>query len=238
MTTHRKDLPTQWIWVLRNLIQGIIPILLLLGTVRLILVTTDIWIPIEYRMPGFPDDPYGFSLEDRLKWSAIDVQYLLNDAGIEYFDSFQLGEGEPMHNDRELRHMQDVKVLVQQSWLAFRIGFVLLIFLLLILGGDQGYDAAWDSLQRGFLWTLVLLGILVIGIAVGFGILFVGFHKIFFEGETWIFKFSDTFIRLYPERFWRDVFIFLTVLTAAEAGLFYWLTGKVNRRNKKKESSA
>jgi integral membrane protein (TIGR01906 family) len=238
MTTHRKDLPTQWIWVLRNLIQGIIPILLLLGTVRLILVTTDIWIPIEYRMPGFPDDPYGFSLEDRLKWSAIDVQYLLNDAGIEYFDSFQLGEGEPMHNDRELRHMQDVKVLVQQSWLAFRIGFVLLIFLLLILGGDQGYDAAWDSLQRGFLWTLVLLGILVIGIAVGFGILFVGFHKIFFEGETWIFKFSDTFIRLYPERFWRDVFIFLTVLTAAEAGLFYWLTGKVNRRKKKKESSA
>ena len=230
MTTQRKTLPLGFIRGLRYLIQITIPILLILGTVRLILVTADIWIPLEYRMPGFPDDPYGFSLEDRIKWSEIDVEYLLNDAGIDYFDSYQLETGEPMHNDRELRHMQDVKVLVQQSWLAFRIGFVLLIFFLLILGSDQGYDSVWESLQRGFLWTLVVLAVLIVGIAAAFGFLFVGFHRIFFEGETWIFKFSDTFIRLYPERFWRDVFILLAVSTAAEAGLLYWITGKVIRR--------
>ena len=227
MTTQGRTLPLGFIRSLRYLIQLLIPILLILGTVRLVLVTANIWIPLEYRMPGFPDDPYGFSLEDRLKWSEIDVEYLFNDAGIEYFNSFQLDTGDPMHNDRELRHMQDVKVLVQQSWLAFRIGFILLIFFLLILGGDQGYASAWESLQRGFLWTLVFLGVLVVGILVAFGFLFVGFHRIFFEGETWIFKFSDTFIRLYPERFWRDVFILLAVSTAAEAGLLYWITGKV-----------
>jgi integral membrane protein (TIGR01906 family) len=229
MKKQRKTLPLGFIRSLRYLIQLLLPILLILGTVRLILVTANIWIPLEYRMPGFPDDPYGFSHEDRLKWSEIDVEYLLNDAGIDYFDSFQLETGDPMHNDRELRHMQDVKVLVQQSWLAFRIGLVLLIFFLLVLGGDQGYASTWESLQRGFLWTLVILAVLVIGILIAFGFLFVGFHRIFFEGESWIFKFSDTFIRLYPERFWRDVFILLGVSTAAEAGLLYWLTGKVLR---------
>jgi hypothetical protein len=115
MTTHRRALPSGFIRILRYSIQVTIPILLILGTVRLILVTANIWIPLEYRMPGFPDDPYGFSLEDRLKWSEIDVEYLLNDAGIEYFDSYRLETGDPMHNDRELRHMRDVKVLVHSE---------------------------------------------------------------------------------------------------------------------------
>lgn len=232
MTTNRKTLPSEVITILRFLIQLTIPILLILGMVRLVLVTADIWIPVEYRMPGFPQDAYGFSLEDRLKWSAIDVEYLLNDEEIDYFESFQLDSGEPMHNERELSHMQDVKVLVQQSWLAFRIGLIILIFFLLVLGGDQGYDAAWVSLHKGFLWTLLFLGVLVIGIVAAFGFLFVGFHRIFFEGETWIFSYSDTFIRLYPERFWRDVFIFLALLTAGISGMLYWITGKVIHRMK------
>ncbi len=227
MTTENKKIPSSFARILRYLIQVMIPILMILGSVRFILVTANLWIPIEYRLPGFPDDPYGFTLEDRLKWSKIDLEYLLNDDSIEYFDPFKLESGEPMHNDRELRHMEDVKVLVQQSWLGFRIGFILLIFFLLILGGSEGYDSAWEALKGGFLWTLILLGVLVIGIVIAFGFLFVGFHRLFFEGETWIFKFTDTFIRLYPERFWRDVFIFLAVFTAAVAGLLYWLTGKV-----------
>jgi integral membrane protein (TIGR01906 family) len=233
MTSKRKTLPVGLITILRTLIQLTIPILLILGMVRLILVTADLWIPVEYQMPGFPQDAYGFSLEDRLKWSSIDVDYLLNDEEIDYFESFQLDSGEPMHNERELRHMQDVKVLVRQSWLAFRMGFIFLIFFLLVLGGDQGYDTAWESLHKGFLWTLLFLGVLTIAIIAAFGFLFVGFHRMFFEGETWIFSYSDTFIRLYPERFWRDVFIFLAVLTAGISGLLYWITGKVIHRVKR-----
>jgi integral membrane protein (TIGR01906 family) len=232
MTNQDGMIPSGLNKLLRYLIQVTIPVLLLLGTVRLILVSANIWIPIEYRLPGFPLDPYGFSLEDRLKWSEIDVDYLLNSDGIEYFDSFTLDSGEPMHNERELQHMQDVKVLVQKSWSAFRIGFVFLIFFLLILGKAQGYDSAWESLRKGFLWTLIFLGILVLGIIVAFGFLFVGFHKLFFQGDTWIFKYSDTFIRLYPERFWRDVFIFVAFLTAAISGSLYWITGKVVKRMK------
>jgi integral membrane protein (TIGR01906 family) len=231
--SENNKLPSLLSKILQFVIQITIPLLFVLGNVRLVLVTAKTWVPIEYRLPGFPDDPYGFTLEDRLKWSEIDLDYLLNDAEIDYFDNFELENGDPMHNERELVHMQDVKLLVQQSWLAFRVGLILIIFFLILLGWDQGYDAVWVSLQRGFLWTLISLGVLVVVILIAFGMLFVGFHKLFFEGESWIFKFSDTFIRLYPERFWRDVFIFLALLTGAQAGLLYWLSGVVLRTREK-----
>jgi uncharacterized membrane protein len=45
--------------------------------------------------------------------------------------------------------------------------------------------------------------------------MFVAFHNVFFEAGTWQFLFSDTLIRLFPERFWRDTFIAVGVLSAA-----------------------
>jgi integral membrane protein (TIGR01906 family) len=221
--------------ILRFSIQLLVPILLILTSVRLLIVTANTWIPLEYRTPGFPDDPYGFTLEDRLKWSKVDVAYLLNDAEIDYFDQFQLDTGEPMHNERELIHMEDVKILVQNTWFAFRLGLILLLFLLIVLGWDQGFSAIWEVIRTGAKWGLVLLLLLVIGIGISFGVLFVGFHQIFFESGTWVFKYSDTFIRLYPERFWRDVFILLAGITAIQSGLVYWLAGLFIRRSTKGE---
>ena len=48
-----------------------------------------------------------------------------------------------------------------------------------------------------------------------FGVFFVAFHQVFFDPGTWIFLWSDTLIRLFPERFWRDVFIYVGVLSLA-----------------------
>jgi len=232
MDTEQYTLPPALSKLLRIIIQVLITILLILGSVRLLLLTANVWIPIEYRSPGFPDDPYGFSLKERLEWSRVDMEYLLNEEEIDYFDPFLLDSGEPIHNERELAHMEDVKILVQNSWLAFRMGIILLIFLFVVLGWDQGYGSVWEVLGKGALWGIILLGVLVIGIAISFGVLFVGFHKIFFAGETWIFRYSDTFIRLYPERFWRDVFIILAGLTVIQSGVLLGLSKLIQRKTK------
>ncbi len=50
-----------------------------------------------------------------------------------------------------------------------------------------------------------------------------GFHHLFFQGDTWLFLYSDTLIRLFPERFWQQVFAFLALATLGEAGLVWWL---------------
>ena len=68
--------------------------------------------------------------------------------------------------------------------------------------------------------ALLLVGILAF-VALSFRVLFVAFHGVFFEDGTWMFLWSDTLIRLFPERFWRDIFIYLGVLSGG-AGLLIW----------------
>jgi uncharacterized membrane protein len=41
---------------------------------------------------------------------------------------------------------------------------------------------------------------------------FVGFHSLFFEGDSWLFLYSDTLIRLFPIRFWQDAFLLAAVI--------------------------
>ena len=47
---------------------------------------------------------------------------------------------------------------------------------------------------------------------------FEGFHSLFFEGDSWLFQYSDTLIRLFPLRFWQDTFLF-AALIAVGGGL-------------------
>jgi integral membrane protein (TIGR01906 family) len=215
---------------LRTAIQLLIPIILILGSVWIILVTAKSWIPYEYRLSTFPVDSYGFTIEDRINWSAIDLDFLLNDAEIDYFDEFELESGEPMHNDRELRHMEDVKVIVLVTKSVLQWGLVVLVGLIAFAGWSQGYEFALLTIKNGALWTLVIIGVLIIGVIVAFGFVFVGFHRIFFEAGTWTFRYSDTFIRLYPEKFWRDVFFYVGGLTTLQAGVLFGLAKWVLRR--------
>ncbi len=57
--------------------------------------------------------------------------------------------------------------------------------------------------------------IVIVGIAVNpnvFDEFFVLFHSLFFEGNSWLFYFSDTLIRLFPIRFWQDAFLWAAVI--------------------------
>jgi integral membrane protein (TIGR01906 family) len=52
-------------------------------------------------------------------------------------------------------------------------------------------------------------------VLIAFSVFFVYFHEVFFDTGTWVFRFSDTLIRLFPERFWRDTFIAIGLLSLA-----------------------
>jgi integral membrane protein (TIGR01906 family) len=216
--------------VLRGVAQVAMVVLLVLGTVHLILATAKLWISIEYRLPGFPDDAYGFTLEDRLYWSSIDLDFLFSDEGTEYFDEYVLDNGDPMHNDRELKHFVDVKNILSGTRVVFWIGLFGLGVVLTFVGWSQGSNAVWTIVRTGSFWTLAIIGILIFGLVFAFGVIFVGFHEILFDPNTWIFKYSDTFIRLYPERFWRDVFAFVLAMTLGEAGVLYFLAKRMLTR--------
>jgi integral membrane protein (TIGR01906 family) len=208
----------------------LVPIVLVLSSVWILLNTAKWWVQIEYRLPGFPEDNFGFTLEDRLYWSAIDIDYLLSDATLDYFDAFRLADGSPMHNQRELRHMEDVKRLIDAVWYVLGIGWILGLVMEFSLYRFVNAQTALETLRRGARNVLILMGLLILGVIVGFGVLFVGFHRVFFEGDTWLFLYSDTFIRLYPERFWRDTFILLALITTAVGVGVYFLSSLILRR--------
>ncbi len=57
------------------LVSATTPLLVVLSAIRLAL--TPLFIAIEYRLPGFPPDLYGFSQAERLGWARFSIQYLL-----------------------------------------------------------------------------------------------------------------------------------------------------------------
>jgi integral membrane protein (TIGR01906 family) len=186
--------------VVMLLITLIVPFFLMMTAIRLLF--TPLFLQLEYRAPGFPADMYGFSLQDRLYWSGISMQYLLNDSSIDFLADQRLPDGAPLYNERELSHMLDVKILVQQMLAAWRILLAVLVGLCLWSWRGKWQPDFARALSNGGKLTLGLIALILAGVAISFYELFTYFHKIFFVGDTWLFLYTDTLIRLFPLRFW------------------------------------
>lgn len=196
--------------VLARFVTLLLPVALTFLGVRLLLTHT--FPEVEYRTPGFPADEYGFTLQDRLQWSRISIDYLLNDADISFLSDLTFPEGAPLFNGRELSHMQDVKIVVQPVlWVGYGVWF-----LALGLGLWARFGGWWPEYVRG-VWrggwlTVGLVAVIGIFAGISFWQFFTVFHELFFTGDSWQFLYSDTLIRLFPMRFWQDAFLFAGAL--------------------------
>jgi integral membrane protein (TIGR01906 family) len=206
MTNHRI-----FYTVLSWIVAIIIPLVLLMTSVRLLM--NPLYPEIEYRVPGFPTDPYGFSLTDRLKWSIISIDYLVNSEGIDYLGNQQLAEGKPLYNTRELSHMLDVKNLVQVC-LKIWYGLLIALAVLAVWSWRSGWWKEYTAgLSRGGWITIGLIVLIILATLLNFNSLFTDFHHLFFTGDTWLFEYSDSLIRLFPMKFWEDGFIYMGVMS-------------------------
>jgi hypothetical protein len=113
--------------ILSWLVSLLIPIALIGLALRVLL--SPLFLQIEYNLPYFPADPYGFTKEDRLKWAPYALDYLLNNEDISYLGDLEFDDGTPLYNERELSHMDDVKFWTQTS---LRIWYTTLALLLLL----------------------------------------------------------------------------------------------------------
>jgi integral membrane protein (TIGR01906 family) len=208
--------------VLSWLITILVPVALVLTSVRLML--TPLYINFEYNVPGFPQDSFGFAKEDRLHWAEITRQYLLNPAGISFLADLRFLDGKPVYNERELRHMVDVKNVLAKALTIWLVS----LGALLVLGVWAWFGHWWDpfkhGLGRGGWLTVILVATVLIFVIFGFGVFFVFFHDLFFQSGTWMFEWSDTLIRLFPERFWRDIFILVGALSVGGGLALAYLT--------------
>jgi integral membrane protein (TIGR01906 family) len=204
------------------LIVLLIPLAAIGFGVRLLL--TPLFPNIEYRLPGFPPDDYGFRTQDRLHWGMYGINYLLNDAGISYLGDLKMSDGTPLFTEPELSHMQDVKKVTQSFLLIWTIDLCILILL-----GVWAWRANWlatysQGLRSGGWLTLGLAMIVGIIATIGtagsgdlFWTFFSDFHGLFFQGNSWQFAYSDSLIRLYPLNFWEDAVLYIGIISAVIA---------------------
>lgn len=211
--------------VLAIIMAGIVPIVLILTSVRILFSKPTL--DIEYRAPGFPADPYGFTLEERLYYGKLAIEYLHNDQDINFLGDqrFPAGQQAPLpsclqmedctrlYNERELVHMEDVKVVLKQAINIWWVGLAILAVL-----GVWAWRAGWlgdyrFGLRLGGWVTVGIVVVVLIGVALLFGVFFELFHRTFFSAGSYMFLTSDTLIRLFPERLWRDAFIGVGVLS-------------------------
>ena len=205
--------------LLMILITILVPVGLVLGAVRIVL---NPWYPkLEYHMPWFPADPYGFTRADREIYALIALDYLNTSKDIHLLMDLRFPAGQTvpptsclrmsdcnlMYNERELRHMIDVKYVLG---IALPVGYVA-IGLLILLGVWAWFKKWWKdyltALRRGGWLMLAIMLFLIIMVVGLFNWFFTEFHNVFFSAGTWQFYTSDTLIRLFPERFWMDTFI-------------------------------
>lgn len=203
---NEKTIPKVMGWM----VTVIIPFIILMFSIRIMI--TPIFPQIEYRLPGFPEDPYGFSMEDRLKWAEPSITYLVNSEDVSYLGNLTFVDGAPIFNERELSHMQDVKAAVTGMRIALALLIVVFLIMVITAVKDGWKNELLKSCERGAWIVISLIVAVLIFLLFNFDALFTGFHQIFFESGTWKFYTSDTLIRLFPMRFWQDAFIFMGVL--------------------------
>jgi integral membrane protein (TIGR01906 family) len=234
--------------LLKWLVVLAMPFFLGLGVVRLAIASGERYVRYEYGKANFTPDlaRYSeadrqalglqpFSHEEREALALVAVDYLQRREPAEevifLLDEQRLpGTDRPLYNEAEIDHMIDVKNVtdaIGRVWL-ISAGIVVIGLLLLALRSPHRWLAARALFHGGIATTAVLLFIALFILLV-WDVFFVQFHELLFPPESWTFNYSDSLIRLFPEMFWFDFGVLISV-SALAAGLLVTLAGWLWKR--------
>jgi integral membrane protein (TIGR01906 family) len=210
------------VFLKRSLTNIVFALVVLATPVFLVLTVTRVlisdWYPrYEYAKPDFPPDPYGFTQAERLDLSLVSIHYLQRpeppETAIEMLKAQRLpGTDRPLFDQYELSHMMDVKRLTDVLWKVHLVaGVVVVAGLVLLLVRRETRAAGYNALLYGGGLTALLLVGLVLFVLVSWREFFITFHDVFFPPGTWTFDWSNSLIRLFPDKFWFDAGTILTV---------------------------
>ncbi|MDZ4767525.1 MAG: TIGR01906 family membrane protein [Chloroflexota bacterium] len=201
-----------------RLLTVLTPPLLCLIAVRLVM--TPLFLQFEYFRPDFPADPYGLTTDDRMRYAPFALDFLVQGQPLDALGDLTFPDGSRQYNQNELVHMRDVQTVTQ-------IAFIVAV----VIGIGWMAIAVWlfrqqrivigNALRQSAIATWSVIVVIVLFSVVAWDQFFVLFHQLLFSEGTWIFPYSDTLIRLFPERFWFDAAIVIGVLVIAAAALLY-----------------
>jgi integral membrane protein (TIGR01906 family) len=219
---------------LKALLQAVIvvavPVVLVVLPIRVLMHPR--WVYFEYGRPDFPADDFGFTPQERTQLAVTGIDSIIGPRGVVVLQEARFSDGSPAFNEREVSHMQDVRVVTGNIYFAQVVLFIAAVIAAVALVRGMAQAAAASALLTGAIVTVVLLVALVVFVLTGFDTFFTTFHRVFFSGDTWLFNYTDTLIRLYPVQFWFDAATVIGATSIVEAmvlGVLAWRWGKVVR---------
>lgn len=214
--------------IVRWLVILAMPFFLGLGTIRAIIA----WDYPAFEYGRIAPDMFGFTNDQRLDLArgtldylqrrepAPEVIYMLRDLRFP-------GTDMPLYTEGEISHMIDVKVVADAMANVVNItGAIVIIGLIVQLAPARTRPYGWRTLMMAGLATVILLALIAVSILVFWDTFFVQFHELLFPPGTWTFAYTDSLIRLFPEQFWFDIGVLISVTTlllgilTAAAGYF------------------
>ena len=205
-----------WVRLAQAAIILAVPVVLAVLPVRVMLRP---WIiPFEYGRPGFPPDMFGMHPAERERLALDGLESIAGPRGMEALRQARFDDGHLAFTEREIGHMADVRNVAGQM-------FVVQAVLLVALGAAalglyrrrETRSTLAAALRTGALATLLAVLGAGVFVLVAWDSFFTTFHRIFFTGDTWLFAYTDTLIRLYPVQFWIDVTAMICTAIVVEA---------------------
>jgi len=198
-----------------------IPIVLILTNVFIFM--TPEWLAYQYNKPDFPPS-VRFTPAERYHFASESIEYVRGNRTLEQFKA--LG----VYDEREIKHMIDVRELVDRVKIVLPLTALLLVGALVTLAREKTHRAlAARSVLNGAILTVGIFVVLGLFAAVGFQTFFTLFHRVFFEGDSWLFNYTDSLIQFYPLPFWFETSLALIGLTVFEAMVVGWLGWRSKR---------
>jgi integral membrane protein (TIGR01906 family) len=175
------------------------------------------WDYPKYEYQRIPPDQYGFTPEERLGYAQATLDYLQRseppEEVIDLLEDLRLpNSDDPLYAESEIGHMLDVKDLTDAIRRLWRIAAVLVIVgLAFLLWQPALRSLGYRAIYQGGMATVIILSGIALFIGVAWSIFFQQFHELLFPPGTWTFYYTDSLIRLFPEQFWFDIGVIMSV---------------------------
>jgi integral membrane protein (TIGR01906 family) len=196
----------------------LLPFFIILSSLYIFM--TPQFIQYEYAQPGFPAADR-FTADTRYYNATQTVRYVWGHISLN--DLKNLG----VYNDREIKHLVDVQNVARGALQFHALSGILILLALVVLARSPfTRPLAARSLVSGALLTLIVIAAIGVFSVVAFDQFFVTFHHLFFEGDSWLFDYTDSLIEFYPVQFWEAASYGIALFVAASAlviGIIGWM---------------
>jgi len=195
----------------------------------LYLLTHGWFVRAEYARPGFPDDDFGMRTPERIRLAEVGLYSILpwHRDGIAHLERARLDDGGLAFDERELRHMRDVRRLLT---ILLGLHALCLASLVVLAAVPRTREVARRALRAGAFVTLGLCAFVGFFLAVKPVWFLTGFHTIFFSGRSWRFADTETLRRLFPDLFWSDTTLLLGIGAVLQAAIVLLALRRWGRR--------